>query len=185
MKTISIPIMKKETTFAGWQEAAWKDVEHTFGVLQNKWQLLASPVEMWDEVCIQDLVTSCIILHNMMVQQQLEVERNAQATTLKKVCHKTMTMMMGIVILPMKLRIISICWRWSCHMGICVIHNYNFSKIKWNSGHMIKWLCMNNRRCYMMKWNISTYNKQSYHIWSRGFYIDYIGCNDKVAQVII
>ena len=72
MKTISIPIMKKEKTFPGWQKAAWKDVEHTFGVLQSKWQLLASPVEMWDEVHIQDMVVSCIILHNMIVQQQLE-----------------------------------------------------------------------------------------------------------------
>ena len=64
--------MKKEKTFARWQEAAWKDVEDAFGVLQSKWWLLASPVEMWDEVHIQDMVTSCIILHNMMVQQQLE-----------------------------------------------------------------------------------------------------------------
>ena len=69
VKTISILIMKKETTYAGWQEAAQKDVECTFGVLQSKWQLLASPVEMWDEVCIQDMDISCIILHNMMVQQ--------------------------------------------------------------------------------------------------------------------
>ena len=63
---------KKGKTFAGWQEATQKDVEHAFGILQSKWQLLASPVEMWDEVHIQDMVTSCIILHNMMVQQQLE-----------------------------------------------------------------------------------------------------------------
>ena len=46
------PSNEKETTFAGWQEAAQKDVECTFGVLQSKWGLLASPVEMWDEVCI-------------------------------------------------------------------------------------------------------------------------------------
>ena len=69
MKTISIPIMKKEKTFAEWQEATQKDVECAFGVLQSKWLLLASPVEMWDEVHIQDMVTSYIILHNMMVQQ--------------------------------------------------------------------------------------------------------------------
>ena len=67
MKTISIPITKKETTFAGWQEAAQKDVEHTFGVLQSKWRFLASPVEMWDEVHIQDMVISYIILHNMRI----------------------------------------------------------------------------------------------------------------------
>ena len=64
--------MKKEKTLAGWQEATWKDVEPAFGVLKNKWWLLASPVEMWDKVCIEDMVTSCTILHNMMVWQQLE-----------------------------------------------------------------------------------------------------------------
>ena len=42
--------MKKEKTFAGPQEATRKDVECAFGVLQSKWQLLASLVEMWDEV---------------------------------------------------------------------------------------------------------------------------------------
>ena len=36
-------------------------------------------------------------------------------------------------------------------MGICVIHNCNFNKIEWNSGHMLKWLCMNDGRCYMTK----------------------------------
>ena len=36
------------------------------------WWLLASPVEMWDEVHIQDMVISCIIMLNMMVQEQLE-----------------------------------------------------------------------------------------------------------------
>ena len=28
--------MKKEKTFAGWQEATWKDVECAFGVLQKQ-----------------------------------------------------------------------------------------------------------------------------------------------------
>ena len=37
VKTISIPITKKVKTFAGWQEAAQKDVECAFGVLQSKW----------------------------------------------------------------------------------------------------------------------------------------------------
>ena len=45
------------------------------------------------------------------------------------------------------------------NMGICAIHNYNFNKIEWNSGHMLKWLCTNDGRCYMMKCNICAYNK--------------------------
>ena len=53
--------MKKETTFAGWQEAAQKDVEHAFEVLQSKWWLLASPVQMWDEV-VEKLQFSFILI---------------------------------------------------------------------------------------------------------------------------
>ena len=99
------------------------------------------------------------------------MERDAQGTPLKKVCNKTMAMM--IEILPMKLRIMSICWRQSHQMGICAIHNYNFNKIEWNSGHMLKWLCTNNGIFYMMKWNISAYNKRSYHTCSRGAFFVY------------
>ena len=87
------------------------------------------------------------------------MERNAQGTTSKQVYHNTMTMTLGIVILPMKQRIVSICWRLSCHIRICDIHNNNFNKIEWNSGYMLKWLSMNDGRCYVTKWNISTYNR--------------------------
>ena len=51
------PNNKKENGVAGWQEATQKDVEYAYGVLQIKLQLLASPVEMWDKVHIQDMVT--------------------------------------------------------------------------------------------------------------------------------
>ena len=47
-------------------------MECAVGVLQSKWWLLASPVEMWDELCIQDMVISCMFLHKIMVQEQLE-----------------------------------------------------------------------------------------------------------------
>ena len=44
---------------------------HIWGIAKQV-AVIASPVEMWDEVCIQDMVISCIILRNMMVQEQLE-----------------------------------------------------------------------------------------------------------------
>ena len=42
-KTILMMLTKKEKKFAGWQEATRKDVER---VLQSKWHLLASPINM-------------------------------------------------------------------------------------------------------------------------------------------
>ena len=63
---------KKEKQFAGWQEAARKDVKRAFGVLQSKWHLLASPIEKWDEVKIQHMVIACLIMHNTMVEERLD-----------------------------------------------------------------------------------------------------------------
>ena len=63
---------KKEKQFAGWQEAARKDIERAFGVLQSKWYLLASPIEKWYEVKIQHMEILCLIMHNMMVEERLD-----------------------------------------------------------------------------------------------------------------
>lgn len=71
VKTISSPINRSERIFAGWQEAARKDVERAFGVLQMKWRMLANPVERWDEIKIQQMVIACIIMHNMMVDERV------------------------------------------------------------------------------------------------------------------
>ena len=93
------PSNKKETTFAGWQEAAQKDVECAFMVLQAKWCLLASPVEMWDEYIFRTWLFHSLCCTTCWYRSDQKLERNAQGTTFKKVCHKTMTMMMGIAIL--------------------------------------------------------------------------------------
>ena len=47
-------------------------MECAFGVLQRKFQILTQPLEKWDENQIGKMVTTCFILHNMMVQQQLD-----------------------------------------------------------------------------------------------------------------
>jgi len=71
-KTISVPLSRAERNYATWQEAARKDVERAFGVLQSKWRLLASPIKKWDEIRIQKMVMACIIMHNMMVEERLD-----------------------------------------------------------------------------------------------------------------
>ena len=37
VKTISIPLTKKENQFAGWQEVGRKEVERAFGVVQSRY----------------------------------------------------------------------------------------------------------------------------------------------------
>ncbi len=52
-----------------------KNIEHTFGVLQRIFQILCPPFKKWDETHINQTVMACIMLHNMMVQEQ--VDRNS------------------------------------------------------------------------------------------------------------
>jgi hypothetical protein len=57
------------------QEAARKDVERAFGVLQKKFRILVNPVNLWDVESITDMVLTCIILHNMDVEESLGLEK--------------------------------------------------------------------------------------------------------------
>lgn len=72
VKTISVPIGRKEKNFSGWQEATRKSIERCFGVLQRKFRILLSPVEIIDPEKIRKLVMVVIMLHNMMVQERLD-----------------------------------------------------------------------------------------------------------------
>jgi Plant transposon protein len=71
VKTISVPITKAKKLFALWQESSRKAVERAFGILQRKFQILTRPVEFWYQDDVKDIVDTCIMLHNMMVDVQL------------------------------------------------------------------------------------------------------------------
>jgi Plant transposon protein len=71
VKTISVPINKAEKTYSAWQEGKRKAIERAFGIAQRKWQILCHPVEQWYEDEINDIVETCFILHNMMVEVRL------------------------------------------------------------------------------------------------------------------
>ena len=53
-------------SITGWQEAAHKDFEQAYGVLQSHWCLLTCPIELWDSINMQQMETTMIILHNIM-----------------------------------------------------------------------------------------------------------------------
>ncbi|XP_047978909.1 uncharacterized protein LOC125220817 [Salvia hispanica] len=60
---------RKKTYFAGRQEAR-KDVEWVFGVLQARWAAVKGPSRLWYIDNIADLMYECIIMHNMIVEDE-------------------------------------------------------------------------------------------------------------------
>lgn len=59
------------------QEAARKDVERAFGVLQSRFAILKNPARMWKVDVLHDIIVSCIILHNMIVEDERDEDLEA------------------------------------------------------------------------------------------------------------
>lgn len=74
VKTCAVPLNRFQSDCAAWQEGHRKMIEHAFGVFQRKFQCLCRPVEPWCVEDVADVVDTCLILHNMMVE--VRIERN-------------------------------------------------------------------------------------------------------------
>jgi hypothetical protein len=72
VKTIQEPYGHAACRYASWQEAARKDIERAFGVLQRKFHVLVKKIEMWYVGDISSVMHTCIILHNMMVAHRMQ-----------------------------------------------------------------------------------------------------------------
>ncbi|XP_020175975.1 uncharacterized protein [Aegilops tauschii subsp. strangulata] len=70
VKTISESRSRKQIHFATMQEAARKDVERAFGVLQAHWGIVWSAAMMWESETFWQLMTCYVILHNMIVEDE-------------------------------------------------------------------------------------------------------------------
>uniref|UniRef100_A0A0D2ZTG1 Myb-like domain-containing protein n=1 Tax=Brassica oleracea var. oleracea TaxID=109376 RepID=A0A0D2ZTG1_BRAOL len=68
--SISLPQGPKAILFAQQQEAVRKDVERTFGVLQARFAIVKNPALFGDKVKIGKIMRACIILHNMIVEDE-------------------------------------------------------------------------------------------------------------------
>ncbi|XBH75461.1 hypothetical protein VPH35_102216 [Triticum aestivum] len=76
VKTISMPQTEKHKLFAAHQEGARKDVERAFGVLQGRFSILRRPARLYDRGDIEKVMIACIILHNMVVEDEEEAAAN-------------------------------------------------------------------------------------------------------------
>ncbi|KAL0787330.1 hypothetical protein Bca101_003576 [Brassica carinata] len=72
VQSIKLPQGPKASLFATQQEAARKDVERAFGVLQARFAIVKRPALQWDKIKIGKIMRACIILHNMIVENERE-----------------------------------------------------------------------------------------------------------------
>ncbi|XP_018459674.1 protein ALP1-like [Raphanus sativus] len=70
IQSIKLPQGPKAALFANKQEAVRKDVERAFGVLQARFAIVKNPARCWDIVKIGKIMRACIILHNMIVENE-------------------------------------------------------------------------------------------------------------------
>ncbi|XP_044957328.1 uncharacterized protein LOC123408239 [Hordeum vulgare subsp. vulgare] len=73
VKTIPLPQTEKDKRFAQLQEGARKDIERAFGVLQSRFSIVRRPARLWSRASIGNIMKACIILHNMIVEDEREM----------------------------------------------------------------------------------------------------------------
>ncbi|XP_021994275.1 uncharacterized protein LOC110890916 [Helianthus annuus] len=70
VKTIPYPEDEKRKKFAKRQEAARKDIERAFGVLQKKWAVLEQPARAFTQKRLRLCMYACILPHNMIIEEE-------------------------------------------------------------------------------------------------------------------
>ncbi|KAE9047778.1 hypothetical protein PR003_g1472 [Phytophthora rubi] len=70
--SISAPQGNKRKRYATAQEAVRKDVERSFGVLQQRFRIIDLPCKLWKVDAMNDVMLACIILHNMIVEDEMQ-----------------------------------------------------------------------------------------------------------------
>ena len=70
VKSIRLPQSEPDKLFAKHQEGCRKDIERAFGVLQARFKIIREPARLWDIDDLGIIMRSCIILHNMIVEDE-------------------------------------------------------------------------------------------------------------------
>ncbi|XP_074301389.1 uncharacterized protein LOC141632775 [Silene latifolia] len=79
VKSINAPQIQKHRLFAARQESCRKDVERAFGVLQARFAFIKHPCLLWDPVMMGKVLLACIIMHNMIVEDERETYLNYES----------------------------------------------------------------------------------------------------------
>lgn len=76
IQSILHPHTPKHRLFAEVQEATRKDVERAFGVLQARFAIIRNPALAWSKDVLSKIMTACIIMHNMIVEDERDCYAN-------------------------------------------------------------------------------------------------------------
>ena len=78
VQTISNPQGGKKKLFAELQEAYRKDVERAFGVLQSRFAIIRNPARFWYRDDLSYVMKTCVILHNMIIEDERDETFNEE-----------------------------------------------------------------------------------------------------------
>ncbi|XP_020242989.1 uncharacterized protein LOC109821216 [Asparagus officinalis] len=81
VQTISNSDDKKKQYFVMMQEACRKDVERAFSVLQSRFAIIKGSARFWDKRTLHDIMTACIIMHNMIVEDEHDEQEDVVIST--------------------------------------------------------------------------------------------------------
>ena len=73
VQTIQQPQGPKKKYFSMRQVACRKDVERAIGVLQARFAIIAGPIDFWCKEVFHDIISSCIIMHNMIIEDECDL----------------------------------------------------------------------------------------------------------------
>ena len=76
VQSISNPQGPKRQYFAMMQEACRKDVERAFGVLQLRFTIIKRPACYWEKQVLHDIISTCIIMHNIIVEDEYDIHES-------------------------------------------------------------------------------------------------------------
>ena len=77
VKTIVEPLGQKRSHFAQKQEAARKDVERASEVIRTRFAVVHGPAQQWDPETLWEVMTCCVIMHNIIVEDKGEYAASA------------------------------------------------------------------------------------------------------------
>ncbi|KAJ9565169.1 hypothetical protein OSB04_001135 [Centaurea solstitialis] len=70
VKAFRYPTEEPRVHFKTRQESARKDIERTFATLKDKWHVVKYPARVWTQRKLTEIMYMCIILHNMIREDE-------------------------------------------------------------------------------------------------------------------